>query len=359
MTGGGFERHPLANYFFNWIRELALFISGGQMDATFRLVLAWCSVVAVSLNLVQIFKYLRDIIEIPRTLAYLILVFFSLFSTNLLLSFTPETYTYSLFFLTSFNYYAALKLKSSGRFSTTALTLATVSIGGLTVTNATKVFIPFFYEKHLFKSLKSMGNGLVRAATAVSVFVLLFLYRMNFDYALIVSKTAEQYEKFSKPKVTPIWDMIVSWLLGGNVLFSGFLTRDYHNKKGFNYKALFMDVYTSWVPYFFVALLFGILIWSAVKNWRNHLVQILVFVFAFDFLIHGVLKFGLHTSYIYGGHFVMVYPLAIGWLLYTYRAKTKWLTGLVLTLSVMTLYLALNNAVRMQEFFEFLNRYYR
>ncbi|WP_373781587.1 DUF6080 domain-containing protein, partial [Kaistella sp.] len=62
MTGGGFERHPLANYFFNWIREFALLFSNGKMNETFRLVLAWCSNLAISLSLVQIYKYLKNII---------------------------------------------------------------------------------------------------------------------------------------------------------------------------------------------------------------------------------------------------------------------------------------------------------
>ena len=30
MTGGGFERHPLSNYFFDFIREFALWISDGK-----------------------------------------------------------------------------------------------------------------------------------------------------------------------------------------------------------------------------------------------------------------------------------------------------------------------------------------
>jgi hypothetical protein len=35
------------------------------------------------------------------------------------------------------------------------------------------------------------------------------------------------------------------------------------------------------------------------------------------------MRFGLHTSYIYGGHFVFVYPLLIGWLFYAYRSSPK------------------------------------
>ena len=299
MTGGGFERHPLSNYFFSWMKELALFISGGKMDATFRVVLALFSAFTVSLSLVQIFKYLRNIIRLPLWICVLILVFFSIFSTNILLSFTPETYTYTLFLLCLFNYYAALKLRKEEKIPGAALALATVGVGGLTITNAAKVFIPVAFEKDLFKSFKNILNAALRGIIAVAVFVLLYLYRLNFDINRIFDKTGEQYDKFSKPKITPLWDMISSWFFGGNMLFSNLIIRDYHNKKGFQYKALFMDVYSSWIPYVFVALVLILVFWSWFKNFKNKLVQILMISLLFDVTIHCVLKFGLHTSYIY------------------------------------------------------------
>jgi uncharacterized paraquat-inducible protein A len=58
--------------------------------------------------------------------------------------------------------------------------------------------------------------------------------------------------------------MISSWFFGGNMIFSNFVVRDYHNKKGFHYNAIFMDVFTSVVPYIFVAavliLVFGVIL---------------------------------------------------------------------------------------------------
>ncbi|WP_297984723.1 DUF6080 domain-containing protein [uncultured Chryseobacterium sp.] len=359
MTGGGFERHPLSNYFFSWMKELALFISGGKIDATFRMVLALLSAFMVSLSLVQIFKYLRNIIRLPLWLSVLILVFFSIFSTNILLSFTPETYTYTLFLLCLFNYYAALKLRKGEKISGAALALATVGVGGLTITNAAKVFIPVAFEKDLFKSFKNILNAALRGIIAVAVFVLLYLYRLNFDINRIFDKTGEQYDKFSKPKITPLWDMISSWFFGGNMLFSNLIIRDYHNKKGFQYKALFMDVYSSWIPYVFVALVLVLVFWSWFKHFRNKLVQILMISLLFDVIIHCVLKFGLHTSYIYGGHFVFVFPLMIGWLFYGYRNSPKWLSLLRVLLLVITVYLGANNFIRMEEFFTFLEKYYR
>lgn len=359
MTGGGFERHPLANYFFGWIREFALLVSGGKMDTNFRLVLAWFSVVTVSLSLVQIYKYLRNITKLPIWLAYLIVVFFSLFSTNILLSFTPETYTYTLFFLCLFNYYAALKLRKDEKISMLALTAGTVAVGGLTVTNAVKVFIPVLFEKEVFKNFKSFGNAVLRGIVAVAVFALLFMYRLNFDYMKFLSKTGEQYEKFSKPKVTPLWDMMASWFLGGNVLFSNFITRDYHNRKGFEYKALFMDVYSSWILYIFIAVLLALVIWAYIKNFKNKLVQILMISFAVDIIIHCILKFGLHTSYIYGGHFVFVYPLLLGWLCYSYRNSPKKFSAILILVITLTVYLGINNFIRLEEFFSFLNAFYQ
>ncbi|MDQ0476013.1 DUF6080 domain-containing protein [Chryseobacterium sp. MDT2-18] len=359
MTGGGFERHPLANYFFNWIREFAYLFSHGKKDETFRLVLAWCSNFAVSLSLIQIYKYLKNIIALPQKISLLILFFFSFFTTPILLSFTPETYTYTLLFLVLFNYYAALKLRKEEKISAAALALAGVAIGGLTVTNIVKVYIPLLFEKKVFRNWRKFGNLVLRVVISVSVFVLLFLYRLDFKFLNFLNKSGEQYEKFSNPKVTPVWDMMVSWFFGGNLLFSSFATRDYHNKKGFQYKALFMDVYSSAVPYLFVAAVLTLVLWSFAKNFKNKFVHILMISFLVDIVIHCILKFGLHTSYIYGGHFIFVIPLLLGWLFYGYKDSPKTLSFLYGTVSVLFFYLIINNIFRMAEFFEFLEMYYR
>lgn len=359
MTGGGFERHPLANYFFNWIREFAYLFSNGKKDATFRLALAWCSNFAISLSLIQIYKYLKNIIILPKKISLLLLFFFSFFSTPILLSFTPETYTYTLLFLVLFNYYAALKLRKEEKIPATALALAGVVIGGLTVTNIVKVYIPLLFEKDVFRNWRRFGHLFLRGVISIAVFVLLFLYRLDFKFLNFLNKSGEQYEKFSNPKVTPVWDMIASWFFGGNMLFSSFVTRDYHNKKGFEYKALFMEVYTSVLPYVFVSLILILVLWSYLKNFKNKFVQILMLSFLVDLVIHCVLKFGLHTSYIYGGHFIFVVPLLLGWLFNHYKDSPKTLSFLYVAVWILFFYLALNNLFRMNEFFDFLEKYYR
>lgn len=359
MTGGGFERHPLSNYFFDYVRDFALWVSGGKKNEIFRLTLAWLSTITISLCLVQVYKYLKNIIGLRTLQTFLLVIFFAFFSTNILLSFTPETYTYSLFLLTAFNYYSAKKIQQGKDIPFIPLMLSGIAIGGLTITNIVKTYIPILFEKNLFRSWKKFWLTALKVGASAVVFILLFLNRVNFDFTKIITKTGEQYEKFSNPKVVPIWDMIVSWFFGGNILFAGFIERNYHNKKGFEYKALFMDTYSGGGAYLFVGILLGLIVWAYIKNLKKPEVQILALSFLVDIIIHCLLKFGLHTSYIYGGHFVFVYPFLLGWLLYYYRENNEFSWGLSGLILIMSVYLAFNNISQMAEFFEFLEKYYK
>lgn len=359
MTGGSFERHPLSYYFFNWIREFCLWISGGKMDVTFRLTLAWLSNIVITLNVTQVFKYLKNIIRLPLPYSLLITFFFGIFSTNIILSFTPENFTYTLFLLSLYNYYAAVQLKKEEKIPVTTLSLAGITIGGLTITNIVKVFIPVFFEKGLFKSWKKIGWAIARGTITIVIYAMLYLYRIDFKYQNIFSKTNQQYEKFSHVESMPTWDMVLSFFFGGNILFPGFILSDKHNMKGFNFKGLYMDLYSSIFPYIFIVLLLILISWSYIKNFKNRWVQIIMISFLFDIFIHCVMRFGLHTSYIYGGHFVFVYPLLIGWLFYTYKSFPKMIAFLTLITSLLLVYLLANNLYRMSDFFWFLETYYQ
>lgn len=326
---------------------------------TFRLTLAWLSNIIITLNVVHIFKYLKNIIRLPLPYSLLIVLFFGIFSTNIILSFTPENFTYTLFFLSLYNYYAAIKLRKEEKIPATALSLAGITIGGLTITNMVKVFIPVFFEKGLFKSWKKIGGAILRGMAAVTMYTLLYLNRIDFKYQNIFSKTNQQYEKFSNVESMPTWDMILSFFFGGNILFPSFIISDKHNMKGFNFKGLYMDLYSSIFPYIFIGLLLILISWSYLKNFKNKWVQIIMISFLFDIIIHCIMRFGLHTSYIYGGHFVFVYPLLIGWLLFAYRSSAKMMAFLTLIICFLFVYLLANNLFRISEFFWFLETYYQ
>lgn len=326
---------------------------------TFRLTLAWLSNIIITLNILQIFKYLKNIIRLPLFYNILITFFFGIFSTNIILSFTPENFTYTLFLLSLYNHYAAIKLRKEEKTPVAALSLASITIGGLTITNIAKVFIPIFFEKNLFKSFKKLGSAILRGTIAIIIYALLYLYRIDFKYENIFSKTNQQYEKFSNVESMPTWDMILSFFFGGNILFPSFIISDKHNMKGFDFKGLYMDLYSSSISYVFVVILLILISWSYLKNFKNRWVQIIMISFFFDIFIHCIMRFGLHTSYIYGGHFVFVYPLLLGWLFQVYKSSTKMMAFLTLTLCILFTYLLANNLFRMSEFFWFLETYYQ
>ena len=358
LTGGGVERHPLASYFFDGIRNIALWYSDGKYDANFRLILSYFSATAISFSLLQIYKYLRNIIQLNFGVSFLLILFTALFSTTILLSFTPETYTYTFLLLTFFNYYAANKIQKEEKMSGVSVTLFAVLTGGLTITNIVKVYLPFLFEKDLFKKWKNFFIAALKVVVSVIVFLLLVLQKLNWDYEKVLTKGAEQYERFSQPKAVPLWDMMLSWFFGGNVIFSSIFTRDYNTKDN-DYKAIFMDVFTGVGPYVFVGLLLFLVVWSIVKNYKNKLAWILVISFSIDMIIHCVLKFGLHTSYIYGGHFVFVYPLLIGWLISSYKRGSTPYYIVLFFLIPMLCFLGINNFYRFQDFYGLINLYYK
>lgn len=359
LTGGGFERHPLANYFFDVLRRIALWFSDGKYDAVFRFVLAIFSAMAMAFSILYVFKYLTFIIGLGRYKAVLLTMFFSLFSTTLVLAFTPETYTYTQPALLLFLLYVSRQMQNGKRLSGLALSLGAVSIGGLTITNATKVFLPVVLELHLWSNGKRFLHALGRVALSVSIFVGLFLYRMNFNYQQILSKTEAQYEKFSQPKFTPLWDMVLSWFAGGTMLFPSFFVRDYYSKTGFEYKALFMDTYSSIAQYVWVVLIGVCIIWTVIKQVKNKWVYVLLLWGTVDIVIHILLKFGLHTAYIYGGHYVFLVPLFLGWLLASYPRENAWQKSIISVYVILMFFLLLNTVYRGIELYQFMEKYYK
>jgi Family of unknown function (DUF6080) len=343
LTGGGIERHPLANYFFDQMRQFCLWISGQRYNMLFRCSLAFFSVTTVSYTVFLVQQYLRYFLHLPRAISVMIALFYASFSTNILLCFTPETYTYSQLFLVMFVCYTAHKYQIQQKINALVLSIFAVSIGGMTITNVLKCYIPLLFQAKRLFSFKNLGNIALKISISASALILLYLNRINFNWRFIFEKSTEQYERFSQPKHVPLWDMIYAWFFGGSTLFSDFITRDYHSKENYHFNAIFMDVYPDVWHYALVAALLLIIVWAWLKNFKNPLVQGLMIGFGFDIIIHTILKFGLSTAYIYGGHFVYVYPLLMGFLYKSYAHNTKMKTYLsYLLVGLWLAYLGLN-----------------
>jgi hypothetical protein len=108
----------------------------------------------------------------------------------------------------------------------------------------------------------------------------------------------------------PTWDMILFLSFWWKYPFPGFILSDKHNMKGFDLKGLYMDLYSSVFSYIFIAVILILISWSYIKISKTNGSDYYDF-FPVDIIIHCFMRFGLHTSYIYGGHFVFVYPLLL------------------------------------------------
>lgn len=359
MTGGGFERHPLANYFFDGLRSFALWISGQKYDAIFRLVLAFCSSLAMTLSLLYMFKYCRNVVKLNQKESWLITLFFSSFSTVWMLFFTPETYTYTLPALIFFVYFVSSKLQKNESPGWLTMTLANIVLGGLTITNGAKVYLPQLFLAKNWKSLRAVAQMALKSGISITIFVLLFLWRMDFQWQKIVEQTGAQYEKFSQLKAIPFWDMAVSWFWGGPMLFPDFINLDYRSKAGFAYKALFFSTYQNVWEYLWVGMIFLMTLSAIFLNRKNRLVLMLASFFAVDFAIHLLLKFGLRTAYIYGAHYIFLVPMLLAWLLVYVKNRQFWKIIVPAMMLLLMAGLVYQNTHQAVEFWHFLEKYYR
>ncbi|PQL95467.1 hypothetical protein C4S77_01340 [Apibacter adventoris] len=358
LSGGMIEKHPFSYYFIMPIFNLAnWFYHINNNLGFFNVIFTVFCAVNVSLGIVFVYKYLTNIINLKTKTTYLIIIFYTFFSTNILLSFTPETYTFSIFLLSFYTYISALFINRQKKIPLIFNTIMGIFIGGETITNLPKTYIPLFFENKKF-NLKEFLTAALKTLFSIVIFVLLYLWRRDWDYMKILSKSATQYEKFSNPKGETWWNMITSYFFGGNMLFPSFIEKNLRFFK-IQYKALYYHIYDQPLQYIFCLSIFLFMIGSLIANRKNKLLYILGFSFLIDIIIHGFMKFGLWVSFIYGGHWVFVVPLLLGWLFYALRNNKKIYKMLFIFLGLLTLYLIINNLFRLSEFINFVNKYYK
>jgi len=357
LSGGMIEKHPFSEFFIRPVYNLAIWVYQTIGDFRFfSLTFTVLCNINVSLGCVLIFKYLRNIIQLDVKISLLIIAFYAFFSTNILLSFTPETYTFTLFLLSFYVYVSALILKQGKQISVFFTSTMGIFIGGETITNLPKTFIPFLFENKKV-NVKYFVNLTVKTLISSAIFVLLYLWRRDWDYMKIITKSASQYEKFSNPKGDSWLDMVMTYFFGGSMVFPSFIERNLRFLK-IHYKGLYFQVYDNFAQYFFVFLILAFMVGALVANRKNKLVYILWISFILDIIIHCFMKFGLWISYIYGGHWVFVVPLLTGWLFFACKKNKTLYRTLYLLLGLMTVYVTANNLYRLTDFLNFVKTYY-
>lgn len=132
------------------------------------------STITVAFTMLQCYKYFRNIIKLPLSISLFLLLFLAYL--QLLFYFhLPQKPILFVFLLVFFNYFAALKLSQEKKIGLIPLTCFSILIGGLTITNIMKVYIPVLFEK-VYSESGNILAGLFYMVLSQLVYLFCYIY---------------------------------------------------------------------------------------------------------------------------------------------------------------------------------------
>lgn len=308
----------------------------------------------ISMSSVYIYRYLREIIDIKKSVSYLLTLLFAFFSTNLILCFTPESFTLSALFL-AFNVYynsSYVKKGESPPFVSNII-LADFILGGITITNVAKGIVPvlFFKEKKVSILKKIVMLSLIFLVILCLVHILSAVFlNKNYFESIFVHR-----ESFTDASLSgaPYLQMLFNHFFGAPVLFPQLMN---YEAQGTGIKYIIEGNYIFWWQYMFVAVVLVMMLFSLISNYKNSLVWMIFLLFLVDIVIHCILKFGLNQPFIYGAHWIYCVPLLLGWL----YSKLKGYPAKAFLVIILCLFVGLivNNLYRLSEFINLAQQLY-
>lgn len=334
--------HPLMvfiTYPFIFIGNCIAAVLG---DLTFKTVfLALICSLLISSSVLYINRYLREIIQLRKNISYLITFLYVFMSTNLILSFTPESFTISSFLLCFVFYYYSKSIQEQKDVPFSVNLIFAALIGGVTITNAAKAVVPMLYLKRKPKTL--IRQILIILCFFIVVYLLLWLFtNQKITFLERVSRFRLESDN--------ICYYITDLFLGAPMFFPEMNTVYYGHSWGeiTDIQTISLDVYHYWWQYLFVGIIFILMIASVIFNYRNKYVQMIALCFGVDIVIHIIIRYGLADPFIYGAHWIFCVPLLLGWL---YKSMNKNLERWMLVLlCLLFVALLINNLYRIKEF---------
>lgn len=353
----GFDvAHPLFNLYSTPISLVLEFFADLYANYKIKTIgFAMICNVMVSFSVVYIYRYLVEIVKIKNIAVQVLLVLFYGFSfTCLVLSFTIETYAFSIFFLSFFVYYYSLRIQNGKKFKFLTNLFYGFVLGGITITNTAVAMFPMFFVKEKFT--KTLKRVLI-IGCILSVCFLVAMSRGD-----MVSTFIERFTQ-ARPEEATEFLFFSGWkaLVGGAILFpdiaiiTDMIPKDIAITAGLEYKDYFMYQINA-VPflhireYIFIIILTGLIFMPLFTDFRNKLVQLLFLFFAFNIVLHLFIQFGILEAYIYGGHWMYIIPLLFGW---GYKSLSGWKQYTYIgTIGCLLVYMLVNNSVRLMYFIE-------
>lgn len=265
----------------------------------------------VSGGLVLLYRYLKQIVAVSTKRALLLTLFTGSFFTTVVLSFTTETYPFSFCFLIFSLLMLSREYKLTGCIKGRTILFLTFLCGGVTITNAVKPATAVFLNKAPF--LHKIRTGFkVMLPFVACVLLFVGVYTLKFhlfspDEASPIETTQQlgQYfihdEAFSKQALVDFW---------GNTVMSTPLTEQIVGKEVVLRPGEYLHGWQNAVAVFLLVVVAA----SACLNIGNRYVQLILMYVGIDLIIHFYVRYGMNEAIIFGGHWMFVIPILLGWL---------------------------------------------
>lgn len=297
----------------------------------------------VSLSVIYVFRYLREIICVEKFPLYLFTCFFGFFSTNMILCFTTDSFTLSLFILSFIVYFYSYHIQTKQSVGFLSMLILALIAGGITITNFVKGLIPLLFVKG--KLMSNIIKGIVISLLWCSL--LLFL-EIKYKIFTLITGVASSYTNPDAYEGS-YTDRIFSYFFGSPILLPSIKWNTNKVWPEFDIPGMIdINFYQHWWQYLFIIILLIMILISSIKNIKSSPVQMLILFFGFDILLHVIIGFGSGEAFLYGGHWVFLVPLFIGWLYKSITEKEKKI--LLYVISFLFLSLIINNIIQITDF---------
>ncbi|PQL91028.1 DUF6080 domain-containing protein [Apibacter adventoris] len=342
-----YETHPLSFVFFLPMRFIYLTLDFFSFNHKIYILFStfFCSLF-VSYSNLFVFKYLKNIIKLNVKYCYSIILFYAFFSGNIILSFTADSFTFSLFLLSMNIYIASYFIANKKILSYGYYIIIGTFIGGQTITNLPKAIEPILFEKKF--THKNYPYFIKKTCLITFILSLIILIPFKFNLYFFILQNIDRKNVFKMENFS-IFDSFTSYFFGGNMLLPS-LKIDNSPWKWIPNQGIYLNFYDSIFQYLFVFSVLGLILYAIFKNFKNKLFWILLLSWGIDIFILIVFKLNLSDSFMYGGHFIFVIPLLIGWLFY--KLKNSFQKILNYFLILLILILIINNGFRIFQFIQ-------
>lgn len=267
----------------------------------------------VSLSLVILYKYLKNIINLSIYRSILLTLFCGSFFTVIVLSFTTETYPFSFLILLFSIYLLSNEHNENGKFNTSSVAILSIVSGAITITNFAKPLTAILLNKESLKIklIKVLKITAIFFSLILGIYIIYYFKsevtndKSNYSILHVIENNIFQYLTFSAQWVKETFmDFWSSSILVANLKLQTVRVETVLRPSEYQYL----------IHYLFSFSLLFIFITGLFINRKNILVKLLTSYLFIDFIIHIVFRYGMDEAIIFGGHWLFIVPIVIGWL---------------------------------------------